>query len=253
MKTVNSSPLHIVLTGASSGIGETTARVLIGHGHRLTLAARRTEELEALVKSIDSTGERAIAVTCDVRKPGDLETLVARARAKFGAVQVLINNAGVDSGSDAPIWEGDAERIHKVLETNLTAPFVLTQLMLPEMVAARFGHIINIGSVAGHVAVSSAYSASKFGLRGLSLSLRRELLGTGVHVSLVSPGYIRTPMTAQAQGKGLPMAEPEAVARAIVDLLAHPRAEVVVPWWYRPLIWLESLLPIIGDQVVKRM
>jgi short-subunit dehydrogenase len=249
MTSSASSNLHVIVTGASSGIGEATARTLAAQGHRLTLAARRIEKLEALAKSLDPSGERVLAVACDVRHFDQLEQLIAQARNKFGPVQVLINNAGVDSGEE-PLWHGDMERIHKVLETNLTAPFVLSKMVLDEMIAAKYGHIINIGSVAGHIAVSSAYSASKFGLRGLSLSLRRELLGTGVHVSLVSPGYIRTPMTAQNHDR-FPMAEPEAVARVIADLLVRPRAEVVVPWWYRPLIWLEGLLPAIGDQVVK--
>jgi short-subunit dehydrogenase len=107
-----------------------------------------------------------------------------------------------------------------------------------------------MGSVAGRAASSSLYSASKFGLRGFSMSLRRELLGSGVSVSLIAPGFIKTPMT--DFGPPLPMPGPEIVARAVLNLLDHPRAEVIVPGWYRPLIWLETLLPGLMDRVIQQ-
>ena len=94
------------------------------------------------------------------------------------------------------------------------------------MLARRRGQIVNVASVAGLIAFQGVYSASKFGLRGFSLALRRELLGSGVHVSLVSPGFVRTELTARAR---LPMPGPELVARAIADVLERPRREVVVP------------------------
>ncbi len=242
--------LHVIITGASSGIGEATARVFFAAGHRLVLASRRTELLEQLAQELDPSGTRVLVVPCDVRQTSQLEALIQMAHTKFGAVQVLVNNAGVDSGIEA-WWDAPAEAIDLVLETNTTAPFRLSRLVLPEMLSSKHGHIINIGSVAGQIAVSSLYSASKFALRGMSLSLRRELLGTGVHVSLVSPGYIRTPMTQAAQGSGLPMAEPVVVAKAILGLLERPRAEVIVPWWYGILIGLERQLPFIGDKIVQ--
>jgi short-subunit dehydrogenase len=245
-----SRSLHVVITGASSGIGKTTARAFVAAGHRVVLAARRSELLEPLAKELDPSGQRVLVVTCDVRQTKQLEALLQAARAKFGVVQVLVNNAGVDT-EDTAWWNAPEETIDQVLETNAIAPFYLSRLVLPEMLAAQYGHIINIGSVAGQIAVSSLYSASKFALRGMSLSLRRELLGTGVHVSLVSPGYIRTPMTQNAQDGGFPMAEPEVVARAILGLLERPRAEVIVPWWYQLLIGLERLLPFIGDRIVQ--
>jgi short-subunit dehydrogenase len=251
MSIEGSGGLHIILTGASSGIGEATARALASAGHRLVLAARRAEALEALVKDINPSGKRVIALACDVRKQEDLEALVAKARATFGAVQVVINNAGVDS-SKHHWWEEDAETVHKVLETNYIAPYMLSRLVLPEMISERNGHIISIGSVQSHIALSSLYSASKFGVRGFSLSLRRELLGTGVHASLVSPGWVRTPMTSKGGERPLPMVDPSVVGQVILNLLTNPRAEVIVPWWYRPLIWLEALIPLIGDELVKR-
>jgi short-subunit dehydrogenase len=251
MSIEGSGGLHIILTGASSGIGEATARVLARAGHRLVLAARRAELLEALVKDINPSGKRVIGVPCDVTKPEDLERLVARARAEFGAVQVLVNNAGVDSGGQA-WWMQDASEIRKVIDTNLIAVFELTRLVLPEMLEQKNGHVINLGSVSGRVGVSSLYGASKFGVRGMSLSLRRELLETGVHVSHVAPGFIRTAMTSKGGQRPLPMAGPELIAQTILNLLETPKAEVIVPGYYRLLCWLETMLPVLGDLVVKR-
>jgi short-subunit dehydrogenase len=251
MSIEGSGGLHVILTGASSGIGEATARTLAGAGHRLVLAARRAELLEKLVQDLNPSGKRVIGVVCDVTKPEDLENLVARARAEFGPVQVLVNNAGVDSGGQK-WWTADSSEIHKVLHTNLAAVFELTRLVLPEMLEQSNGHIVNVGSVAGRMGVSSLYSASKFGVRGFSLSLRRELLGTGVNVSLVAPGFIRTAMTSKGGKRPLPMPGPEVIASAVLNLLETPKAEVIVPGYYRVLCWLETLLPVLGDMVVQR-
>ena len=243
--------MNIIITGASSGIGEAVARQLASEGHRLVLAARRGDKLEALAREINPSGKRVIAATIDITKPGDLETLVARARGIFGAVSAVINNAGISgsqSGMPEKWWLEGPEGPRALLETNLNAAIELTRLVLPEMLENRAGAIINIGSVAGRVGSSSLYSASKFGLRGFSLGLRRELLGTGVTSSLIAPGYIRTEMT---RGVKLPMPGPEIIAKAVSNVLQHPKAEVIVPGWYRGLIWLETLSPALGDRLLR--
>jgi short-subunit dehydrogenase len=244
--------MNIIITGASSGIGEAVARQLASEGHRLVLAARRGDKLEALAREINPSGKRVIAAATDITKPGDLETLVARARGVFGAVSAVINNAGISgaepSGKAGKWWLEGPDGPRALLETNLNAAIELTRLVLPEMLENRAGAIINIGSVAGRIGASSLYSASKFGLRGFSLGLRRELLNTGVTSSLIAPGYIKTEMTA---GVNLPMPGPEVVARAVSNLLQHPKAEVIVPGWYRGLIWLETLAPALGDRLLR--
>jgi short-subunit dehydrogenase len=241
--------MHIIITGASSGLGEAIARLLAANGHRLVLAARRAEVLETLAQEINPSGKRVITAVCDVTKPDDLEKLVARARGVFGPVDVLVNNAGV-GGKAARWWEHDQSAYQTVFDTNLIAAVELSRLVLPEMISRRSGQIINIGSVAGRVATSSLYSASKFGLRGFSMGLRRELLDSGVHVSLIAPGFIKTAMT--SWGPPLPMPGPEVIARAVHKLLDHPRAEVIVPGWYRPLMWLETLLPGLMDKLARQ-
>ncbi|WP_221089646.1 SDR family NAD(P)-dependent oxidoreductase [Deinococcus aquaedulcis] len=237
----------VVLTGASSGIGRATAEELADLGYALVLAARRTDELHALARRLDPSGARVIAVPTDVTDDASRRALLAAAQAHFGRIDVLVNNAGVTV--ERGWWWNDADPL-RVLRVNLEAPVELTRLVLPALRAQGSGHIVNIGSVAGLAATNGIYSASKFGLRGFSLALRRELLGSGVHVSLVAPGFVKSEMTARAR---LPMPGPEVVARAVAAVLLRPRAETVVPAPYRALVWLERHFPALGDWVVQRL
>ena len=240
-------PRVIVLTGASSGIGLATARELAARGHRLVLAARRTEQIAALARELDPTGVRVLAVPTDVTDDASRRALVAAATGHFGHIDVLVNNAGVTV--EHGWWWDDADPL-RLLRVNLEAPVELVRLVLPAMRARGHGHIVNIASVAGIVATNGLYSASKFGLRGFSLGLRRELLGTGVQVSIVSPGFVKSEMTASAR---LPMPGPEVVARAVADVLERPQREVVVPSAYRALAWLDRHLPALSDTLVSRV
>ncbi|MBB5234971.1 SDR family NAD(P)-dependent oxidoreductase [Deinococcus budaensis] len=237
----------VVLTGASSGIGRATAQELAARGERLVLAARRAEDLAALARTLDPSGSRVIAVPTDVTRDADRRALIAAAEAHFGQVDVLVNNAGVTV--ERGWWWDDPDPL-RVLRVNLEAPVELTRLVLPQMRTRRSGHIVNIGSVAGRAATNGMYSASKFGLRGFSLGLRRELRGTGVQVSLVSPGFVKSEMTASAR---LPMPGPEVVARAVAGVLDRPRREVIVPRVYALLAALDHFLPGIGDRVAAQL
>ncbi len=233
----------VLLTGASSGIGEATARELAARGDALVLAARREDRLRALARRLDPSESRVIAVPCDVADPAAREALVRSALDHFGQIDVLVNNAGVGLGGGAwwenPDWP-------RVLHVNLEAVMALTALVLPGMLARGRGHIVNVASVAGQVATEGAYSASKFGVRGFSHALRRELWSSGVNVSVVSPGFVRTGMTARSR---LPMPGPEVVARAIAGVLERPRREVTVPRLYR-LAALAELVPALSDPLI---
>lgn len=237
----------MVLTGASSGIGRATAHELAARGYALVLAARRGDELAALARELDPSGARVLAVPTDVTDDASRRALVAAAHAQFGRIDILINNAGVTI--ERGWWWDDPDPL-RVLRVNLESPAEMTRLVLPEMRARGSGHIVNIGSVAGRVATQGLYSASKFGLRGFSLALRRELLGSGVQVSLVAPGFVKSEMTAGAR---LPMPGPEVVARAVAGVLLRPRREVVVPRAYRLLALLDALWPGLGDVLVRRV
>ena len=237
----------VLLTGASSGIGLATAEALAAQGYRLVLAARRADTLHALARRLDPSGSRVIAVPTDVTDDAARRSLLRAAHDHFGRVDILINNAGVTV--ERGWWWDDPDPL-RVVRVNLEAPIELTRLVLPEMQARGHGHIVNIGSVAGRAATNGMYSASKFGLRGFSHGLRRELLGTGIHVSLIAPGFVQSEMTAKAN---LPLPGPDIVARAVADVLRRPQPEVIVPRVYAVLALLNSVAPRLGDLLVSRV
>src|SRR5579863_7417747 len=226
-----------IVTGASSGIGAATARELARRGAWVVLAARRTDELEAQVHAITEAGGRAIAVQTDITDTTQVMRLVERTREAFGRTDVLVNNAGANWVK--PLAETSADEIIRLLQVNLFGVMLLTRAVLPEMQQRRHGTIISIGSVAGHVPGEPLYSATKFGVRGFSLALRRQLTGSGISVCLVTPGNIHTRMTSALRER---MPEPELVASTIANLVIHPRREVIVPLKYHAIVWLDQLL-----------
>lgn len=237
-------PRVVVVTGASSGIGRATARLLGSHGMTVVLAARRADELERLAAEIERDGGKAVAVSTDVSLLTDIERLVERAMAIGGAIDALVNVAGVGLGNSIMIRDDHAQR---VLAVNLLAPARLMKAVIPILRAQRHGSIVNIGSVAGEIGTSGLYSATKFGLRGLTDSVRRELAGSGVGVTLIEPGYIATPLTAYRRQR---MPGPEIVARAVASALRRPRRKIVVPGYYRIAMLLSSLFPGVADRLL---
>ena len=231
-----------IVTGASAGIGAATAHELARRGARVVLAARRIPELEAQARSIVDQGREALAIPTDISDPPQVERLVEQAQDAFGRVDVLVNNAGI--GWTKLLARSSAEEITNVVDINLTGAILMTRAVLPGMLERDRGAIINVSSVCGRVAVEPLYSATKYGIRGFSLALRRQLVGSKVSVSLVSPGNIRTDMTKDIQET---MAEPEVVAEAIASLISHPRRELVVPRKHYAVVWLEQGLPSLAD------
>jgi short-subunit dehydrogenase len=234
-----------LVTGASSGIGAATARELARRGARVILAARRADRLAEQVAAITGAGGQAVAIEADVSDPATLERLAREAVAVYGRVDALINNAGI--GSPRRFEVSEPADIQQALNVNLVAPVQLTRLLLPGMLERKRGAIVCVASVSGHIATETVYSATKFGVRGFALSLRRELRGSGVSVSVVSPGFIRTELTAWRRAR---MPGPEVIASAIAGLLTHPRREVVVPALYRGAIAVEALAPWAVDRAV---
>jgi short-subunit dehydrogenase len=236
-----------IVTGASSGIGAATARELARRGAVVVLAARRVDALEAQAEAIREAGGRTLVIPTDVSDRDQLMDLADRTLTRFGRVDVLVNNAGVSWSR--PLASTRPDDLIGVLEVNLLAALLLTRAVLPGMLDRRHGAVITIGSLSGRVAMEPLYSASKYGLRGFSLALRRQLAGTGVSASLVSPGKVRTAMTAHVNAD---MPEPEVVAEAVADLVTHPRREVVIPGRHYAIAWLEQALPRMADLAYRR-
>ena len=232
----------VIVTGASSGIGRAIAGRLGARGDTVVLAARRAAELDAVAAEIVAAGGAAHPIPTDVSDPDAVDPLIAGALAVNGRIDALVNNAGV--GGDASVLAGEAE-VRAIVEVNLLAPIRLMRAVVPVMREQRSGSIVNIGSVAGEIGLGGAYSASKFGLRGINDSVRRELAGTGIGVTLVEPGYIATDLTAHRSG----LPGPEIVAAAVERALTRPRRRIVVPAKYRAAILLANALPFVPDRL----
>ena len=182
----------IIVTGASSGIGEATARRLVRGGAKVVIAARRADQLATLAKELDPTGTNMLAVAGDVTSETDRQNLVAATLEKFGRIDGLVNNAGY--GTRGPVELVPVDAIRKNFETNLFSLIALTQLVLPHLRAHGDGCIVNIGSVAGKIArpMSSIYDSTKHALEAITDGLRGELKPFGVRVTLIRPGFIIT-------------------------------------------------------------
>jgi NAD(P)-dependent dehydrogenase (short-subunit alcohol dehydrogenase family) len=231
----------VIVTGASSGIGRATAARLAHSGTTVVLAARRTDELNSLAAEISSAGGTSLCVPTDVRDPEAITALVTRAAELTGRIDGLVNNAGVGG---TPSILADDDVVTQMIDVNLLAPIRLMRAVVPIMREQRAGAIVNIGSVAGEVGISGTYSATKFALRGLTDSVRRELAGTGIGVTLIEPGYIDTGFNHRTNLPG-----PQIVAAAVETALRRPRRRVVVPLKYRAAITLSNALPFVTDRL----
>jgi NAD(P)-dependent dehydrogenase (short-subunit alcohol dehydrogenase family) len=225
-----------IVSGASRGIGAATARELGRRGATVVLAARRAEELNRQVQMMQAAGDGAVAIATDVTDTRQVRSLVDQTMARFGRVDILVNNAGANW--HRPLAATPPAELIGLVELNLIGAMLLTRAVLPGMLARRHGSIVFVGSLSGRVAMEPLYSATKYGVRGFALSLRRQLSGTGVSVSLVSPGNIRTGMTEHVAAR---LPGPELVAEQIAGLVIHPRREVVVPRRHYLIVWLEQL------------
>jgi NAD(P)-dependent dehydrogenase (short-subunit alcohol dehydrogenase family) len=231
-----------IVTGASSGIGRATAIRLADSGWLVVIVARRASQLAALKEQIKTRGGTAVSVVADIGKLKDIENVVSQARVVGGRIDALLNIAGIGGMNQVMTPDDDVQRM---IATNLLAPIRLMRAVIPIMQAQGGGTIVNVGSVKGEIGIGGIYSATKFGLRGLTDSVRREVAGTGIRVSLVEPGYIATEMTGHRASR---MPGPDIVVRAIESCLARSRRTVVVPRRYRLLILASVLFPGMVDR-----
>jgi short-subunit dehydrogenase len=250
----------IIITGASSGIGAATAQRLARDGMRLTLAARRVDRLEKVATEVESLGGQVLVVPTDVRRYDDIQCMVDKTLYRWGRIDVLFNNAGL--GHDDQLIRVEHEDICDEMQVNLIGVILCAKAVLPAMISQRSGHIINVASLAGLVAIpgSSVYSASKFGVIGFSDALRRELCDSGVKVSVFcpsnTPSGISPQLKAIAEGRAdapqitglLPISY---VADQAVRLIYRPRRRVIVPHTWELLIVAAFLFPGLADRLVS--
>jgi len=231
----------VAITGASSGIGEATARLLAERGAKVVLGARGQDRLKALAARIEETGGAVAHTRTDVRRREDVSGLVALARERFGRLDVLINNAGVMPVS--PLDELRVEDWEEMVDVNLKGVLYGIAAALPVFRAQGAGHFVNTASTAGHRIVpnQSVYAGTKFAVRAISEGLRQEA-GRDLRVTIISPGMTRTNFadgltspemkTALAEMRDDLAMPPEAVARAIAFAIEQPAdidvGEVVV-------------------------
>lgn len=251
----------ILITGASSGIGAATARLFASQGYRVILAARRKEQLASLAQEINVGGGESLVVSTDITRLEEIEHLVSQALVHFGQIDVLLNNAGLgrldwleklDSATD----------IDFQIQVNLTGLIQTTRAVLPHMLARKQGHIINMGSIAGLIATPtySVYAATKYGLRGFTEALHREVRVRGIEVTGIYPGGVATDFGQKAginrkTGISTPRylkLTPEDVALTVLRVVRKPRRAVIIPGLMRPLVWLSVLFPGVVDRVIER-
>ncbi|WP_031154398.1 SDR family oxidoreductase [Streptomyces erythrochromogenes] len=220
---MRNEPKVVAITGASSGIGEATARRLAADGHRLLLGARRAERLEALCEEIGAAGGTAAFRRLDVTDAGDVRGFVAAAGERYGRVDVVVNNAGVMPLS--PLDALEVEEWDRMIDVNVRGVLYGIAAALPVMRAQGAGHIVNIASVGAYEVSPTAavYCATKFAVRAISEGLRQES-GGGVRVTLVSPGVTESEL---ADGISDPAAREAMKAYRAVALPASAVADAI--------------------------
>lgn len=261
----------MIVTGASSGIGEATVRRLISAGANVVLFARRADRLQSLAQEVDPGGRRTLCIAGDLTSELDRERLVTETCTRFGRIDGLVNNAGF--GQRGPIEQVSLDAIRRNFETNVFSLLGLTQRVTALFRQQGHGRIVLIGSVAGRIArpMSSVYDATKHALEAFADGLRGELKPFGIHVALVRPGFILTEFVNSADaasrevienpGPYAPYVEsfrggarklhriagaPDDVAKVIEHALVskYPKRHYAAPTHARVLLALKWLLPV---------
>jgi NADP-dependent 3-hydroxy acid dehydrogenase YdfG len=232
METSNIADKVVVITGASSGLGASTAKLLARHGAKVVLGARRKDRIDAVVHEISAAGGTAIGFAADVTKRADVEALIQGAVDRFGRVDVLVNNAGIMA--IAPIQLLKVEEWDWQIDVNIRGVLYGVAAALPHMQQQQSGHIINLASVTGIKVFApggTVYSATKFAVRALTEGLRMELHAENIRCTMISPGAIASelqdgssdPSSATFVKEFYKIAVPaDAVARAVLYAIAQP-------------------------------
>lgn len=229
----------VVITGGGRGIGLSTASHFVAAGARVVIG----DLDDVAAKSAAQVGGGAVGLTVDVSDRASYAAFIEQVQA-FGPIDVLVNNAGIMPLS--PLVDETDEATDRILDVNLRGVITGTKLVAPAMIARGSGHVINIASAVGRIAVANGatYSASKHAVVGFSEAMRSELRPHGVDVSCVLPTVVATELAAGVSAtKGMRAAQPEHVARAVVDVAQKPRFETWVPRHSKGIFYVSNALP----------
>ena len=224
-----------IVTGAGRGIGRAIARLAAGEGCRTMLASRSAEQLAAVQAEIAARGGQASWLRTDLSSQEDITALVRQTLDRFGAIDFLVNNAGW--GIKAKIAKARVQDWEQTLRVNLLAPMILSQLVLPALMARQGGAVVNIASISGRAGQggSAAYAASKAGLIGFSQSLFEEVREHQIKVAAIVPGFVDTEMIPRVRRLDRArMIRPEDVAQAVLFVLTAPPTACPVEITVRP-------------------
>jgi len=251
---------RVWITGASSGIGEALAYECSRRGARLVLSSRREDALQAVRERCAHPDDHVVQ-TLDLAEPDSLQHAAEAVQEEIGPVDVLVNNGGISQRGTAVETEMDVVR--RILEVNFFGAVQLTKAVLPSMIDRQEGHIAVVSSVVGKFGtpLRSSYAASKHALHGWFDSLRAEVHGDGIGVTLACPGFVKTnvsanalypdgtPLGAEAEEKGIP---PEQCAAAIADAIEHNRAEFTVGGWETIAVSLKRFVPSLFRRMIRQ-
>lgn len=245
----------VLLTGATGGLGSFMACAFADCKARQALVAHPGGSLEELQKTVEKRGGEAAVFVCDLRDAAQRKQLLQEVRQRFGSIDILINNAGVEFTSS--YHEMSEENIYHTLRVNLEAPMILTRLVLPEMLERKRGHIVNISSLAGKSgpAFQEPYAATKAGLIAFTSSLRATYRRLGVSASVIVPGFVEAGIYAKLKARSgcsapalLGASPPRKIPAAVLRAIQNDLPEVIVnPLPVRPLLAFMALFPSLGE------
>ncbi|HVF22828.1 MAG TPA: SDR family NAD(P)-dependent oxidoreductase [Pyrinomonadaceae bacterium] len=243
----------VFITGASSGIGKGLALEIAARGGRLGLLARREDVLKEIVDEITSRKGNAIAVAADVRDSKAVRAAADRLRAELGPIDVMIANAGI--GVTNPAAQLDPEQFAQVIDINVIGAANSVAAVVPDMVERGSGQLVAISSLAGYrgLAKSAAYCASKAALSSFFESLRIDLRHTGVTVTIIHPGFIKTPLTAGREAKMPYLMELDDAVKKIVTAIEKGKKSYAFPWQLATVVRAGMIMPIaMYDWIAER-
>ncbi len=250
------SEQRIILTGATGGIGIELAKQLAARGSRLGLVSRSQEKLEQLAAQLDIDKDNISLISADITSADDRQKIVEQMNAAFSGYDMLINTAGIMDFT-AFVDQSD-ERLEAVLQTNVIAPMQLCKKVLPFMLEQQKGHIVNIGSTFGSIGFAwfTAYSTSKFAIRGFSQALRRELAETPVKVSYIAPRAVKTSLNSSAvydmaKEVKMNMDKPDEVAQQIIQSIIKDHKEKYLGFPEKLFVRINAIIPGLVDKATR--